>query len=79
MAYTMGMTNETSAFDRLVTFFESQRSMAKALQVRPQSVAKWKKQIPADRVLEIERLTRGAVTRHEMRPDVFGSLPDEAA
>jgi DNA-binding transcriptional regulator YdaS (Cro superfamily) len=33
--------------------------------------------VPAERVLEIERLT--GVSRHELRPDVFGPAPQEAA
>lgn len=73
------MENKTAAFDRLVKYFKSQRTMAKALGVKPQSVSKWKKQIPADRVLELEKLTGGAVTRHDMRPDVFGPVSDAAA
>ncbi len=34
-----------------------------------QAVSQWKR-VPAERVIEVERLT--GVSRHEMRPDVFG-------
>ncbi|PZP64983.1 MAG: hypothetical protein DI604_25710, partial [Delftia acidovorans] len=32
-------------------------------------VSQWKK-VPAERVLEVERVT--GISRHELRPDVFG-------
>ncbi|PDT55065.1 MULTISPECIES: Cro/CI family transcriptional regulator [Sinorhizobium] len=45
-------------------------AIAKALgDVTPQAVSQWKR-IPADRVLEMERIT--GISRHELRPDVFG-------
>ncbi len=61
-----------TVFDRIVELFGTQAKLADKLGVTPQSIQKYKRQIPAERVLEIERLTGGAVTRHEMRPDVFG-------
>jgi DNA-binding transcriptional regulator YdaS (Cro superfamily) len=36
----------------------------------PQAVSLWTK-VPPERVLEVERLT--GVSRHELRPDVFGA------
>lgn len=30
-----------------------------------------RKRVPAERVLQIERATEGAVTRYEMRPDLY--------
>ncbi|MND81871.1 hypothetical protein D3C80_736810 [compost metagenome] len=45
-------------------------ALAKALgSVTPQAVSQWKK-VPAERVLEVERIT--GISRHELRPDVFG-------
>ena len=44
-------------------------ALARALGITPQSIIKWK-QIPGDRVLKIEELTR--ISRHELRPDIFG-------
>lgn len=72
------MSNQ-SVFERIVEHFGSKRKLAEALQVKPQSVQKWDRQIPAERVLQIERLTDGEVTRFEMRPDIFGPEPDAAA
>lgn len=41
--------------------------------IRSQACSNWDV-VPADRVLEIERIT--GISRHELRPDVFGP-PDE--
>lgn len=47
-------------------------ALAKAMGgvMTPQAVSQWKK-IPAERVLDVERIT--GISRHELRPDVFGS------
>ena len=42
----------------------------------PQAVSQWKK-CPSGRVLDVERIT--GVSRHELRPDIFGPTPAEAA
>jgi DNA-binding transcriptional regulator YdaS (Cro superfamily) len=42
-------------------------ALAKLLGIKRQAIYQWKK-IPADRVIEIETLTR--VSRHELRPDL---------
>lgn len=34
-----------------------------------------KRRVPAERVLSIEAATGGKVTRHELRPDIFGPAP----
>lgn len=47
--------------------------MARVLDISPQMVTQWKdgtRPIPAERALEIERATGGAVTCEELRPDV---------
>lgn len=44
------------------------QSLAKQLQIKSQSFYRWRK-IPAERVLEIERLT--GISRHELRPDLY--------
>jgi DNA-binding transcriptional regulator YdaS (Cro superfamily) len=43
--------------------------MAKALgNVSSQAVSQWKR-VPADRVLEVERIS--GVSRHDLRPDLY--------
>ena len=62
------------AFERVIEIVGSQTELAKLLKVKQPSVNSWKmrSQIPADRVLDIEKIVGGQVTRYEMRPDVFG-------
>ena len=52
------------------------RQLALGLGVTPQAIYQWPR-VPAGRVLEIERLAGGEVTRHELRPDIYPL--DEAA
>lgn len=48
--------------------------------ISSQAVSQWER-VPAARCLVIERATRGRVTRHALRPDLYGPPParDEAA
>lgn len=53
---------------------------AKAVGVTEAMWSRWengRRKVPAERVLEIERLT--GVSRHLIRPDVFGPAPEAAA
>jgi DNA-binding transcriptional regulator YdaS (Cro superfamily) len=45
-------------------------ALPEAQQLSPQAVHKWAAQVPAERVLLVERVT--GVSRHRLRPDVFG-------
>lgn len=51
----------------------SQRQLAIRLGVTPMAVSQWKRRgkIPGKYVLQIERITRGAISRFEMRPDLY--------
>jgi len=49
----------------------SQAQLAKTLRVSAMAVSQWKGRIPAERVLQIYRVTDGRVTPHEMRPDIY--------
>ena len=66
------------AFDRVIDIVGSQTELALRLGVKQPSVNNWKirSRVPAERVLEIEKLVGGQVTRYEMRPDVFGNPGD---
>lgn len=44
-------------------------ALARGLGIKHTALYSWKK-VPAERVLDVERLT--GVSRHELRPDVFG-------
>lgn len=55
----------------------SQSALARELGISPQAVDGWRKrkQIPAERVLDIERITELKVTRYMLRPDIYGLEP----
>lgn len=46
--------------------------LAEALGVFPSALSQWT-QVPAERVLDVERLT--GLSRHDLRPDIFGPDP----
>jgi len=48
---------------------------ARQFNISVQAVSKWKK-APANRVIEIEKMS--GISRHDLRPDIFGP-PVEAA
>lgn len=50
--------------------FITQTALAEALGIERSAVSQWKR-VPAERVLTIEEKSEGAVTRHEMRPDLY--------
>lgn len=57
----------------LVRRYGSQTGLADALGISPQAVGAWRlRKIPAERVLDIERIT--GVPRTVLRPDLY---PDE--
>lgn len=45
-------------------------ALATALGIAPPAVSQWKR-CPPLRVIEVEALTGGAVTRSELRPDLY--------
>lgn len=56
----------------------SQRALAEVLDVKPVQVFKWYhgvSAVPAGRCMAIEESVNGAVTRYDLRPDVFGEAP----
>lgn len=62
-----------SAVDRAVAITGGQSALARLVGVQQPHVHKWvrSQRIPAERVLPIYRATRGAVTPHQMRPDIY--------
>ena len=52
-----------------------QNRLARDLKISPVLISQWSsgaRRVPAERCLPIEEATNGAVTRYELRPDVFG-------
>lgn len=49
--------------------------IAKKLNITTQAISQWSR-VPAERVIPIEQISGGAVSRHELRPDIY---PDSSA
>lgn len=61
------------AMERFVAFLDAERGrrqkIALDLGISPSALSMWRR-VPADRVLDVERLT--GISRHDLRPDIFG-------
>lgn len=66
-----------SAIQRAVDIVGSQSLLASNVGVTQGRVWQWCNgdRVPAERCADIERATDGAVTRYDLRPDVFGPAP----
>lgn len=69
--------------DRAITHVGGVTALAEQLGVRQSAVSNWRKRgdrprVPAERCIAIEQATDGAVTRYDLRPDVFGEPPPAA-
>lgn len=49
-------------------------ALARELDITREAVSQWK-QVPADRVLAVEKATGGKVDRYSLRPDIYGERP----
>lgn len=63
----------THAIERAAQILGGQSALARKLGCTPQAISKMCStgRVPAERVLAIEVATEGAVTRHELRPDLY--------
>ncbi len=68
-------------YQKIIAACGSQAELARRIGVQPMTVTQWKrrKNIPADRVLAVEKATGGQVSRFEMRPDIYPVERVEAA
>lgn len=60
----------------------TQAAFADEVHVSQGMVGHWvtgRKRITAEKAVAIENATNGEVTRYELRPDIFGEPPQEAA
>lgn len=71
----------TSPLDRAVEIVGTQEALASAIGIKSPSISEWRQRgrVPAERCADIERATGGEVTRAELRPDLWGEQPQEAA
>jgi DNA-binding transcriptional regulator YdaS (Cro superfamily) len=71
-----------SAIQKAVDAVGSQAALAKAIGVPPALVWQWlnsRRPVAAQHCIPIEAATAGAVTRYDLRPDVFGPAPSATA
>lgn len=68
------METSQSPIEKAVAILGGTNAAARALGLKPPSVSRWlkNKRAPANRCIDIEKLTKGAVTRYALRPDIFG-------
>ena len=65
-----------SAIERAIEHAGSLSALAEAIKASPQVVQNWRARgVPPERCAEVEAATNGAVTRHDLRPDIFGATP----
>jgi DNA-binding transcriptional regulator YdaS (Cro superfamily) len=64
------MMTEFQVLQRVFDLVGSRAAVAEIANVTPQAVAQWTR-VPTARVLLIERALDGAITRQEMRPDIY--------
>jgi len=64
------MLDEYNAMIKAIEVAGSRAAIAEICKITPQAVSQWH-HIPTRRVLAIEKALEGAVTRYEMRPDIY--------
>ena len=66
------MTTEC-AIQKAVFYAGGQSALARKIGLKPQAVQRWCRdgKIPAERVLDVERVIEAKVTRYELRPDLY--------
>ncbi|AIC11315.1 helix-turn-helix domain-containing protein [Xylella fastidiosa] len=66
-----------NAIDIAINKLGSVSALAASLGVRQSAISNWRARgrVPAERCIDIERVTNGAVICRELRPDVFGASP----
>jgi DNA-binding transcriptional regulator YdaS (Cro superfamily) len=72
----------TNSIAQAVAIKGSNAALAAAIGVHESAISLWKTErrtVPAQYCIAIETATEGRVTRYALRPDVFGSAPDQAA
>ena len=66
------------ALERAIEIIGGVPKLADLLEIERQAIYQWK-QTPVKRVLDIEEATDAKVTRYELRPDIYGDPPQQAA
>ena len=51
-------------------------ALAQRIGVSRQALYQWRRRMPAERVLAVERATAGRISRHALRPDLYPEAPE---
>lgn len=72
MSNNMKKPTKNRALTKAIELVGSQSILARLCKVSQQTVYYWlTHKVPPHRVLTIEKVTKGEVTRYELRPDVY--------
>ena len=65
--------NPKKALLEAVRIVGSQSELARRCGIRQPAVAQWiaSGRVPAERAIEVERMTQAQVTRYDLRPDLY--------
>ncbi len=66
------MTKAEKALQKAIAIAGTNAALGALCGITGQAVAQWK-QVPRKHILTVERHT--GISRHELRPDIFGSRP----
>jgi len=76
------MPSLKSQIERAIGHYGSQAKLAEAMGCSQQLVSQLLKEeigITAETAMKIDAATNGSVSKHDLRPDVFGPVPREAS
>ncbi|MEW5248642.1 helix-turn-helix domain-containing protein [Microbulbifer discodermiae] len=71
-----------NAISKAVSLVGTQKKVADMLKIPPACVSQWcngVRGVPPRHCRRIEQATNGVVTRYDLRPDIFGSAPEEGS
>lgn len=72
------MANMNAPLKKAIILAGGPANIARKLKITSQAISQWEV-APANRCIDLENMTNGKVTRHQLRPDIFGSKRTEAA
>ncbi|OQS36662.1 hypothetical protein B0T40_09715 [Chromobacterium haemolyticum] len=56
--------------EKLFALLGGPTGVARRFELTPWAVSKWRSRVPADRCIELEKLTQGKVRCEDLRPDI---------
>lgn len=68
-----GNAKTLNAIRKVIDLVGGSSELARRCDVRAQAIQYWLKigKVPAERVLQMEKMVKGEVSRHDLRPDIY--------